>query len=140
MPIIPIFLATVLALGFGWWALAPHHFDHEEIYIEGQEFDAEIAATPYEQQVGLSGRSSVPADTAMVFPIPYTNVSMWMKGTSVSLDMLFVKDGHVSKIVTHTEPESLTLINSDGPVQEVIEIAAGEADKDGFKVGDLVSY
>jgi uncharacterized membrane protein (UPF0127 family) len=55
-------------------------------------------------------------------------VSMWMKNTYVSLDMLFVgADGRVEHVVEKTEPESLKTIESKTPVLAVIELKAGTA-------------
>jgi uncharacterized protein len=55
-------------------------------------------------------------------------VSMWMKNTYLSLDMLFVgADGRVERVVENTEPESLKTIESKAPVLAVVELKAGTA-------------
>ena len=55
-------------------------------------------------------------------------VSMWMKNTYISLDMLFVgADGRVERVVENTEPESLKTIESKTPVLAVVELKAGTA-------------
>jgi uncharacterized membrane protein (UPF0127 family) len=55
-------------------------------------------------------------------------VSMWMKNTYISLDMLFVgADGRVERVVENTEPESLKTIESKAPVLAVVELKAGTA-------------
>jgi uncharacterized protein len=55
-------------------------------------------------------------------------VSMWMKNTYISLDMLFVgADGRVERLVENTEPESLKTIESKSPVVAVVELKAGTA-------------
>jgi uncharacterized membrane protein (UPF0127 family) len=105
-------------------------------------FTVEVAATPVETSYGLMFRRSLPEDSGMLFLFqPDQIISMWMKNTYIPLDMLFVRrDGVIVKIVTHTEPFSLTTINSDELVKGVIEIGGGVAAKKGINTGDIVLY
>ena len=64
-------------------------------------------------------------------------ISMWMKNTHVSLDMLFIRaDGTVASIATDTKPLSLKSIHSGEPVTRVLELKAGTARRWGIKPGD----
>ena len=102
----------------------------------------EIADTPEEKEMGLMFRAALPQGRGMLFPYgePRT-ITMWMKNTFISLDMVFIRaDGVVHRVEERTEPQSERLISSDGPVTAVLEIAAGEAARLGLKPGDKVRY
>ena len=105
-------------------------------------FPVEMARTPAEQSRGLMFRTLVPPGTGMLFvhdrPRP---VSMWMKNTPASLDMLFIdEDGTIESIAADTTPFSEAVISSNGPVAGVLEIKAGEAERLGIQEGDRVRH
>lgn len=78
---------------------------------------------------GLMFVKHLGAEDGMLFVYPQPQpISMWMKNTYVSLDMLFVAaDGKVVRVVEHTEPMSEKTIQSGGMVLGVIELPAGTA-------------
>lgn len=68
-----------------------------------------------------------------------SNISMWMKNTVLSLDMLFIRrDGTIARIEKEARPFALDSIVSGEPVLAVLEINAGVADKYGIQPGDRV--
>lgn len=68
-----------------------------------------------------------------------SNISMWMKNTVLSLDMLFIRrDGTIARIEKETRPFALDSIVSGEPVLAVLELNAGVADKYGIQPGDRV--
>ncbi len=69
----------------------------------------------------------MPARTGMLFVYQQpAYLSMWMKNTFISLDMLFVRaDGSVASIARDTEPQSLKSISAEEQVQYVLELNAG---------------
>ncbi len=68
-------------------------------------------------------------------------VSMWMKNTYLSLDMIFIsRNGSVTHVAADTEPLSERIISSNGPAFAVLEVNAGIAAKIGLKVGDRVQH
>lgn len=105
-------------------------------------FLVEMARTPREQSRGLMFREQVPPGTGMLFvhdePRP---VSMWMRNTPTSLDMLFIDEtGTIESIAAGTTPFSEAVISSRGPVAGVLEILAGEAERLGIEEGDQVRH
>ena len=104
--------------------------------------DIEIPETATEQQAGLMFRVSVPDKIGMLFLYPARQeVTMWMKDTSVSLDMVFIKaDGEVHRVEAHTQPFSQALICSRGDVTAVLELAAGSAQRLQLQAGDRVMH
>lgn len=103
-------------------------------------FAVELAQTPEARQTGLQGRRFLAADAGMLFdfgsPQP---VSMWMKNTFLSLDMLFIdSEGTVVKVVETTPPLSLALISSERPVRAVLEVIAGTCARLGIGPGSRI--
>jgi uncharacterized protein len=104
--------------------------------------DIEIAETMEEKSLGLMFRTAVPDNTGMLFPYgDPQDISMWMKNTYVSLDMVFIRaDGIVHRIAARTEPLSEKVVSSQGNVSAVLELGAGAAERLGLKPGDLVRH
>lgn len=106
------------------------------------DFNVEIARTADQQTVGLMFRPSVPDDGGMLFVWPAPQQSnMWMRNTISSLDMVFINaDGTIRRVVQDTVPQSLAIIDSNGPVRATLELGAGVTKKLGIHAGDKVLY
>ncbi len=102
----------------------------------------EIASTQKQMQRGLMYRKSMPEDQGMLFEYrPKQEVSMWMKNTILSLDVLFIDStGNIINIVKNTTPFSQRTIPSGGVVLGVLELNAGQAEQHGMQAGDQVSH
>jgi len=107
-----------------------------------ETFAVEVATTPLQLHDGLMHRTSLPADSGMVFLFdPAQVVQFWMKNTLIPLDMLFARaDGTIVKIAPDRQPQDETIVSSDAPVTQVLEINGGEAAKRGIKRGDKIAY
>lgn len=105
-------------------------------------FAVEVASTPEQREVGLMYRRSMAPDHGMLFDFGASEpVTMWMKNTYVSLDMVFVRaDGTVQRVEAGAEPLSTRTIESGGPVKFVVELVAGAAARIGLKPGDRVAH
>ncbi|MBI5132345.1 MAG: DUF192 domain-containing protein [Rhodopseudomonas palustris] len=105
-------------------------------------FSVEIATTDQERETGLMYRKQMPEGQGMLFDFrPEQPVSMWMKNTYISLDMIFIRaDGRILRIAENTEPMSTRIIASGGPVTGVLEVIAGTAKKLGIAPGDRVGH
>lgn len=105
-------------------------------------FEVEMAATPMQQSRGLMFRQEVPPLTGMLFVHrPPRPISMWMRNTPTSLDMLFINsDGVITGIAERTTPFSETVISSPGPMAGVLEILGGESERLGIRPGDTVEH
>lgn len=105
-------------------------------------FSVEMATTPEEKANGLMYRKHLPNGQGMLFDFsPAQQVSMWMKNTYISLDMIFIgPDGRILRIAENTEPLSTRIISSRGPAKGVLEVIGGSAKKYGIAPGDRVSH
>jgi uncharacterized membrane protein (UPF0127 family) len=104
--------------------------------------DIEVAEEPQEKAMGLMFRTELADSKGMLFPYNESReLSMWMRNTFIPLDMVFIRpDGVIHRIEARTEPMSERIINSDGPVSAVLELAGGAAERLGIKAGDRVRY
>src|ERR1700756_5309613 len=105
-------------------------------------FSVEIATTEEEKETGLMYRKELADGKGMLFDFsPEQEVSMWMKNTYVSLDMIFIgADGRILRIAENTEPLSTKIIPSRGLAKAVLEVVAGTAQKYGIAPGDRVGH
>ncbi|MEM9204753.1 MAG: DUF192 domain-containing protein [Pseudomonadota bacterium] len=102
----------------------------------------EVADTPPKRAQGLMNRETMAQDAGMLFDFKNDRVvTMWMKNTILSLDMIFIdKSGSVIRIAEDTVPFSETTISSGQPVRYVLEVNAGVSRKIGLEPGDTISH
>lgn len=107
-----------------------------------QVFAVEVMRTNEDRAKGLMYRRELPEGRGMLFDFsPEQPVSMWMKNTYLSLDMIFIRaDGRILRIAEKTTPESEAIVSSGGPVRGVLEVIAGTAKKYGLAPGDRVAH
>jgi uncharacterized membrane protein (UPF0127 family) len=105
-------------------------------------FQVELAVTDQQRSQGLMYRRELPDGRGMLFDFKAdTPVTMWMKNTYISLDMIFIRsDGRIHHIAQNTTPESERVISSNGAVRFVLEVIAGTARKYGIAPGDRVAH
>lgn len=105
-------------------------------------FDVEVAITPEQRATGLMHRKELPEGRGMLFDFEGEGpVTMWMKNTYVSLDMIFIHaDGRIARVAENTTPLSLAVISAGVPVKAVLEVVAGTARKLGIAPGDRVAH
>ena len=95
------------------------------------QYHVEVAKTNEEQAEGLMYRLELKKNGGMLFLFNNEKkASFWMKNTLIPLDIIFInKNGSINKIYKNTVPKSLKRIMSKGKVLAVLEINAGEANK-----------
>lgn len=113
--------------------------------VSGQRrhrFQVEVMRTDGDRARGLMYRRTLPPDEGMLFDFGDEQmVTMWMKNTFISLDMIFIKaDGRIHRIESRTEPESERTIASGAPVKAVLEVNSGVAIRLNLKPGDYIVH
>lgn len=105
-------------------------------------FSVEMAVTDEQRAKGLMYRRELADGRGMLFDFtPEQSISMWMKNTYISLDMIFIgADGRVTRVAENTEPESTRIVSSGGPAKAVLEVIAGTARRYGIAQGDQVVH
>ncbi len=107
-----------------------------------RRFAVELARTPGQLSRGLMFRAAMAPAHGMLFDFGRERpVAMWMRGTRIPLDMLFIDAlGRIRGVAADAVPFSEALIRSPGPVRAVLELNAGTARRLGIATGDRVLH
>lgn len=86
---------------------------------------------------GLMHRKALAPNRGMLFDFGAPRqITMWMKNTVISLDMIFIdSEGIVTGVAPRREPRSTRLTISTQPVPYVLEVNAGVAEQFGLEAG-----
>jgi uncharacterized membrane protein (UPF0127 family) len=100
------------------------------------------ADTEQREQQGLMFIRDMDEHAGMLFMFPQNQrVSMWMKNTYISLDLLFLNaQGKIDYIAAKATPRSETIIGPPTPEYAVLELKGGACERLGIKVGDVVLH
>jgi hypothetical protein len=115
------------------------------IRVGQASFTVEIAESIPAQVKGLSGRTTLLSDSGMVFLYASkAGRKFWMPNMYFGLDIIWIADGKVAGITPDVPSEQdVPLLKkktypSPVPVDMVLEVAAGEAERRGISIGDTV--
>jgi hypothetical protein len=118
-----------------------------QVIINGRAWQVELALTPEQHAEGLAHRSSLAADSGMLFVFDQARPrQFWMRNCQIALDVAFISaDRKVVSIRTmYPEPGKsegdLATYNSGGDALYALEVAAGELDRAGVKPGQAVIF
>lgn len=106
--------------------------------LAGQTFSVEIVSTPEAQAKGLSGRTTLPEGSGMLFWFSRDDFyPFWMPDMQFSIDILWMdKDWNVVHIEERVAPESYPqTFSSPVPARYVLELPAGTVQNIGIKTG-----
>jgi len=100
------------------------------------------ADTPQREQQGLMFIHEMDEHAGMLFMFPENQrVSMWMKNTYISLDLLFLNaQGKIDYIAASATPKSTAIIGPPTPEYAVLELKGGACERLGITVGDVVLH
>lgn len=137
------FLFVIAAVSAGF-AETPSGMPLIALTVQGKDgatkadLTVELAETPEHRAKGLMFRAELADNRGMLFDFKESrSVSMWMKNTPLSLDMIFTDDrGVVLYIARNTVPYSEAIITPGMPVYAVLEVKAGTAHRLGIGPGD----
>lgn len=140
------FLPIIFAASLSTASLAETNFPRGELSIKTADnlydFDIELALDDTHRQYGMMFRSSMPEMSGMLFVYDEKKrLSMWMRNTFISLDILFIDDdGKIIKIAHSRQPRSLSLIRSGGEAKAVLELKGGLSKSLGITEGDEIIH
>jgi len=143
--IIGFIIILLLFSGFVLYQLNKTSVPPSKVIIDNHTFSVETATTSAQQQLGLSGRKSLPQDQGMLFIFPTAQrYPFWMKAMEFPLDMLYMNNNKIVTIfqnvpVPQQDKTNLPVYVPNAPANQVLEINAGLAQKYNFKEGDSVS-
>lgn len=106
------------------------------IEIGNKKYNVKEARTEEEKEKGLQGITELPEDEGMLFFFdPPEDVSMWMKGTLIPLDIIFINDDEEVVYVGEGVPNTETQITVQNTAY-VLEVNRGS----GIKEGDELDF
>lgn len=121
-------------------------FKQGSVMVGDKMLSVSLAKTGAEQQRGLGGCGFIPEDSGMYFIYsPPQQVSFWMKGMVIPIDIIWIADGRVIGMEEFVPPptggktELLPHYRPPRPIEAVLEIEAGGVKKYGVAVGDIVT-
>ena len=114
--------------------LCPNHFENC--------IKLDIADTDLKRSTGLMYRNELPDLEGIIFIYDSPSlVKMWMRNTRIPLDMIFIREKRIMKIVNSAMPcmkDPCFKYDSNGFVDSVIELNAGTAKSLNLKVGQII--
>jgi uncharacterized membrane protein (UPF0127 family) len=115
--------------------------DLAQVTVGTATFQIEVAKTAKERAQGLMFRRELPANQGMLFVQPPGPAVFWMKNTYIPLDLLyFDAEGRLAQIVAEVPPcktpDCPIYPSETSAIRYILEINAGEAARQGIRVGD----
>lgn len=114
------------------------------VTINNKKINAEIADTDIKRYNGLSYRENLCIDCAMLFVFADREERTFvMRNMYFPLDIIWIDGDKIVAISKNLLPEGkqpIKFYHSDTPVNYVLEVNAGLADKYDFKIGDKVNF
>lgn len=143
--ILVIFIALILMQRFqGVGSIWP--FERTKSVILGsQTVKVEVADTPEEKEIGLSGKKSLAENNGMLFTFEEPGYfPFWMKNMQFPIDIIYARDNKIVTILSNVQPltsenDSPIIYYPDEPADTVIEVTAGFAQKNNLKKGDQIT-
>lgn len=116
------------------------NFQTQEIIINNQKYNLEVARTLPQKSVGLSNRTKLCQNCGMVFIFSQDGIQpFWMKDTLIPLDMIWINSiGKVVDIKNVPQTNSLNVVQNSIPAKFVIELNLNETNKINLKIGDII--
>ena len=110
--------------------------------IKDVYFNVEIARKKIDRDKGLMFRKNLNLDKGMLFIFPNeSKVSMWMKNTLISLDIIFIsKNYKIVDIINNAKAMSKEILTSKVKAKYALEINAGLVKKLNIKIGNNIYF
>ena len=115
----------------------------------GVSYAVDLAVTSEERQQGLSGREQMAQDEGMLFVFEEEQgLSFWMKEMHFPLDIIWIDAqcrlidvaAEVPTPPPGAESSDIPRAKSPSPARYVLEVNAGESERNGLQPGDLVEF
>ena len=138
--------AVVFVVSWAMLAIAQLVPDNTTVRIGDDIFvEVDLAVTPLEHEKGLSGREELANGEGMLFIFGRQDVyTFWMKGMLIPIDILWIRDGVLVDMSVDVPPPveggQLAMYFPREPVDAVLEVPAGFAQRHGLRLGLPVIY
>lgn len=111
-----------------------------DLVINDNMFNVKCVITPKDIQKGMMGRNFDDSFDGMLFLMENGNHSFWMKNCIINLDIIFIKNGVISKIHHNCKPcKTNKCENYKGSGDMVLELPGNTCKKYNITEGNSVS-
>ena len=114
------------------------------ITVSSQKLTAEVASSPSQRTIGLSGRPCITPDQAMLFVFNKPDrYKMWMKDMKFPIDIIWLSpDRRVISVERNVLPSTYpdSFVNKDRPALYVLELKANRSTELGITLGTPVNF
>lgn len=136
-------IVIVATLSVGYFVFQPPNT--VQIMISGVILNVEIARTPADQERGLSGRYSMPADDGMLFIFDNEAYwSFWMHGMQFPLDIIWFNSTRRAVFIEQNlqpcSPEVCQTFAPSAKAMYVLEVNAGFVAAHKISLGDMFAF
>ena len=136
-----VVLAVSLSYGYYWYE-QPRP---TRIMFAGMILTVDLATTPQEQQMGLSGRVSMPADRGMLFVFNQEGQwSFWMHEMNFPLDIIWFNANRqvvfIEQDLPPCTPQACLIFTPPVNAMYVLEVNAGFVKANGVSVGESFAF
>lgn len=128
-------------------ALAMYYSQHPlsaTVTVKGKMYLVDTAITAADKEKGLGYRDSMPHNYGMLFIYDHkSKYSFTMQGMAFPLDFLWINGNQIvdiTKNVPITQDGVTPVVVPNVEADKVVELGAGEVDKQGIVVGDTVLF
>lgn len=115
------------------------------VRVDSHRITATVAASQPTQSKGLGGTQPLTDKEGMLFVYPKTHIpTHYMKDVSYPIDIIWINDDTVTDVTPNVQPEpdvaedQLKRYSPPGPVDKVLEVNAGFANRYGIQPGDPI--
>ena len=114
-----------------------------EIYIGNKQYEVEIAKSEIEKEKGLQDVESMDDNEGMLFDYtdnPQTEISFWMKDTTIPLDIVFINDKLEVVAVEKGKPLSEELMTCVADEGETVIYVLEVNQNSGIQINDKLRF
>ena len=114
-----------------------------EIYVGNKQYEVEIAKSEIEKEKGLQDVESMDDNEGMLFDYtddPQTEISFWMKDTTIPLDIVFINDKLEVVAVEKGKPLSEELMTCVADEGETIIYVLEVNQNSGIQINDKLRF
>lgn len=111
------------------------------VNVGDHSYIVDVVSHEADQERGLSGTNELPSNHGMLFvyDVP-RKPTFWMKGMRFAIDILWISNNNVIGIEHAVPPDNgARQYLAPAPIDAVLELAAGTAQRDNLAVGNTVT-
>lgn len=137
--IVLVIVSIIVFLGLRTHSDAP---TGKTLVVSHRSYNLEIADTETKQVQGLSDRSELHPNNAMLFVFSYASQQcMWMKDMRFSIDMVWLNENkEIVKIVPNVTPDTYPKTFCADKTKYVLEFAAGATKRADLATGQRLNF